>query len=69
MSRKGKEKKIERGTVPRKGKGKKNGKSNMPKKGKEKKNFGKSAHEHFHLLSSLIFSIQFSLHFRKKTFW
>ena len=27
------------------------------------------AHEHFCPLSSLIFSLQFSLHFRKKTFW
>ena len=47
-------------------------KSDKPKK-KKKRNWINcpcaSAHGHFCPLSNLIFSLQFSLHFEKKTFW
>ena len=46
----------------------KNEKKNKGKKGKKKKKKG-TGHGHFCPLSSLIFSLQFSLHFREKTFW
>ena len=59
--------------MPRKGE-KKKGRGNMPGKEKKKiknKNWQRqcaSAYKHFRPLSSLILSLQFSLHFREKNF-